>query len=90
MYCGILLKKNKKNIKISDHPILDSLVGYALKYFEDIVKPNKKYRKPNDKEKKALQDLVKRLQDCKEITDPEAIQTIVFSVGKDNGYQQNL
>ena len=25
-----------------------------LKYFEDIVKPNKKYRKPNDKEKKAL------------------------------------
>jgi len=49
------IKKNKKDIKVSDHPILDSLVGYALKYFEDIVKPNKKYRKPNDKEKKALQ-----------------------------------
>ena len=84
------IKKNKKDIKVSDHPILDGLVGYALKYFEDIVKPNKKYRKPNEKEKKALQDLVKRLKDCKEEMDPEAIQTIVYSVGKDNGYQENL
>jgi len=84
------IRKNKKDIKISDHPILDSLVGYALKYFEDIVKANKKYRKPNDKEKKALQDLVKRLKNCKEQMDPEAIQTIVYSVGKDNGYKENL
>ena len=84
------IKKNKKDIKVSDHPILDSLVSYALRYFEDIVKPNKKYRKPNDKEKKALQDLVKRLKDCKENMDPESIQTIVYSVGKDNGYKDNL
>jgi len=84
------IKKNKKDIKTSEHPILDSLVGYAIKYFEDIVKPNKKYRKPNDKEKKALQDLVKRLKDCKEQMDPEVIQTIVYSVGKDNGYKENL
>jgi len=84
------IKKNKKDIKISDHPILDGLIGYALKYFEDIVKPNKKYRKPNNKEKKALQDLVNRLKDCKEQMDPEAIQTIVYSVGKDNGYKENL
>ena len=84
------IKKNKKDIKVSDHPILDSLISFALKYFEEVVKPNKKYIKPNDKEKKALQDLVKRLKDCKEHMNPEAIQTIVYSVGKDNGYQQNL
>ena len=84
------IKKNKKDIKVSDHPILDGLVEYALKYFKDIVKPKKKYRKPNEKEKKALEDLVKRLKDCKEHTDPEAIQTIIYSVGKDNGYKENL
>jgi len=84
------IKKYKKDIKVSDHPILDSLVNYALKYFTDIVKPNKKYRKPNEKEKKALQDLVKRLKSCKDQIDPEAIQTIVYSVGKDNGYKENL
>ena len=84
------IKKYKRDIKISNHPILDNLMEYALKYFIDIIKPNKKYRKPNEKEKKALQDLVKRLRDCKEQMDPEAIQTIVYSVGKDNGYQENL
>ena len=84
------IKKNKKDIKISDHPILDSLTEYALKYFKDVVQPNKKYRKANEKEKKALQDLVQRLKNCKSQMDPEAIQTIVYSVGKDNGYQENL
>ena len=84
------IKKYKKDIKVEEHPILDNLVEYALKYFEDIVKPKKKYRKPNEKEKKALQDLIKRLKDCKEQNNPEAIQTIVYSVGKDNGYKENL
>jgi len=84
------IKKYKKDIKISDHPILDSLVDYAIKYFMDVLKPKKKYRKPNEKEKKALKDLVKRLESCKNQTDPETIQTIVYSVGKDNGYKENL
>jgi len=84
------IQKYKKDIKIVDHPILDSLLDYALKYFSDIVKPKKNYRKPNEKEKKALQDLVKRLKECEEKIEPEAIQTIVYSVGKDNGYEENL
>jgi len=84
------IKKNKKNIKVLDHPILDSLIGYALKYFEDVVKPNKKFRKASEKEKIALKDLAKRLENCKNQTDPEEIQTIVYSVGKDNGYEKNL
>ena len=84
------IKRYKKDIKISNHPILDSLVKYALKYFVDIVKPNKKYKKPDEKEKKALKDLVSRLKECKDQTDPETIQTLVYSVGKDNGYEKNL
>jgi len=84
------IKKYKKDIKIQEHPILDSLVEHALKYYTDVVKPKKRYRKPNEKEKKALEDLVIRLKNCKDQIDPEAIQTIVYSVGKDNGYQENL
>ena len=84
------IKKYNKDINISDHPIFDRLVEYALKYFEDVVKIKKKYRKPNEREKKALQDLVRRLKECKEPIDPEAIQTIVYSTGKDNGYEKNL
>jgi lysyl-tRNA synthetase class 1 len=84
------IKKYKKDIKAEEHPILDSLIVYALKYFKDIVQPNKKYRKPNEKEKKALQDLISRLKNCEKQLDPEAIQTIVYSVGKENGYSENL
>ncbi len=84
------IKKYNKGIVAADHPILDSLVIYALKYYEDIVKPKKKYKKPNEKEKRALKDLVDRLKDCKEQMSPEAIQTIIYSVGKDNGYKENL
>ena len=63
---------------------------YSQQYLKSFENPNKKYRKPNAKEKTALQDLVKRLKECKEQMDPEAIQTIVYSVGKDNGYKENL
>ena len=84
------IQKYKKNIKVSDHPILDSLIVYALKYFKDVVQPKKNYRKPNEREKKALTDLVNKLKECNEKTDPEDIQTIIYSVGKENGYQENL
>ncbi len=84
------IKKYKKEINPSNYPILDSLVEYALKYFKEILQPNKKYRKPNEKEKKALEDLVSRLKKCNDKTDPESLQTIVYSVGKDNGYSDNL
>ena len=84
------IKKNKKDIEISNYPILDSLIRYALKYFKEVVEPKKKYRKPNNVEKKALKDLVERLKECNEQMDPEEIQTIVYSVGKDNGYKENL
>ena len=84
------IQKYKKDIKISEHPIFDHLVEYALQYFKDIVKPKKIYKKPNEKEKKALKDLVNRLKNCEPHTEPEAIQTIIYSVGKENGYEENL
>jgi lysyl-tRNA synthetase class 1 len=84
------IQKYKKDIKVSEHPILNSLVKYALKYFQDIVKPKKIYRKPNEKEKKALKNLIEKLKNCNGQMEPEAIQTIIYSVGKENGYQENL
>ena len=84
------IQKYKKDIKVSEHPILNNLVKYALKYFQDIVKPKKIYRKPNEKEKKALKNLIEKLKNCKGQMEPEAIQTIIYSVGKENGYQENL
>ena len=84
------VKKYKKNIKEQENPIFDQLINYAIKYFDDVVKQNKKFRKPNQKEKLALNNLAEKLKECNESMDPEAIQTMVYSVGKENGYKENL
>ncbi len=84
------VKKNKINISEKDYPIFDKLVGYAIKYFNDVIKSQKKYKKPNNTEKKALEALVKTLDTCNDKMTPEDIQTLIYSTGKENGYAENL
>ena len=84
------VKKYKINILEKNYPIFDTLVGYAIKYFNDVIKQNKKYKKPNEIEKKALEALIKVLENCNDQMQPEEIQTKIYSVGKENGYSENL
>ena len=79
-----------KEIKPKDHKILDDLTSYAINYFKDKVEPNKKFKKPNPTEKKALNNLVKKLNEIDQGLSPEEIQTNVYTVGKENGYEKNL
>ncbi len=84
------VKKYKSNILEKEHPIFDKLIEYAIKYFNDVIKKNKKYKIPNAEEKKALEALVIVLEKCTEEMQPEEIQTQIYSVGKENGYKENL
>ena len=79
-----------QEIKPKNHPIFDSLTEYAINYFKDKVEPNKKFKKPNLKEKKALTNLVIKLKQIEGSLKPEEIQTFVYTVGKENGYNENL
>jgi lysyl-tRNA synthetase class 1 len=84
------INKFHKEIQLKDHKILDGLTEYAINYFKDKVEPNKKYKKPNGEEKKALENLVSHLEKLDQNLKPEDIQTIVYSTGKENGYEKNL
>ena len=84
------VKKYKPNISEIDHPIFDNLVSYAIKYFNDVIKMKKKYKKPNEKEKLALEALIRTLDKCNDKMSPEDIQTVIYSTGKENGYSKNL
>ena len=84
------VKKYKNNISEENHPIFDKLIGYAIKYFNDVIRKNKKYKKPNVQEKKALEALVNALEKCNDDMQPEDIQTQIYTVGKENGYKENL
>ena len=43
------------------HPNLDQAAGFAIRYFQDFVKPNKVFRTPTDQERKALGELAEAL-----------------------------
>lgn len=70
------------DITPQSHPKLDELVGYAIRYFEHFVKPTKVFREPSDQERKAMAALYERLGEIDADSDGEAIQTEIFSIGK--------
>ena len=69
------------------YPILDQLVGYALAYYRDFVKPEKTYRLPTEVERKALQELSDELGKAPEGASAEALQNIVYAVGKAHAFE---
>jgi lysyl-tRNA synthetase, class I len=68
-------------------PLLAKLVGYALNYYEDFVKPAKTFRAPTDQERAAIGDLAARLRALPAGADAEAIQNEVFEAGKAGGFE---
>jgi lysyl-tRNA synthetase class 1 len=66
----------------SSAPFLDQLVGYAVNYYRDFVKPAKRYRAPSEQERAALEDLAAALAALPASADAEAIQNEVYEAGK--------
>jgi lysyl-tRNA synthetase class 1 len=69
------------------YPILDQLVGYALAYYRDFVKPEKTYRLPTEAERKALQELSEELGKARPGAGAEELQGIVYAVGKAHAFE---
>ena len=84
------VKKYKKDISESNYPIFDNLIDYAIKYFNDVIKSKQVYKKPDKNEKAALEALINALEKCNDKMKPEDIQTNIYTVGKENGYKENL
>lgn len=70
-----------------NEPLLDRLAGYAINYYEDFVKPAKRFRAPTDQERSAMEALVAKLKALPAGADAEAIQNEVFEVGKAAGFE---
>ena len=68
-------------------PALDKLAQYAVRYFNDRVKPTKTFRAPTDKERAALQDLADQLAAHEGSTNAEELQNLVYEVGKAHAFE---
>lgn len=64
------------------HPELDRLAEYAIRYFDDFVKPAKVYRHPDEVERHALEKLGEALDALPAGADGEAIQNAALNVAR--------
>ncbi len=76
------LQRYAPGVSAQTHPRLDALLGYALRYYQDFVKPAKRYRLADDVERDALTRLSHALATAPADASPDDLQTIVYDVGR--------
>ncbi|MGQ2903803.1 MAG: lysine--tRNA ligase [Neoaquamicrobium sediminum] len=76
------ISRHAAGVTPQTHPELDRLVGYAIRYFEDFVKPQKQFRAPDAVEAEALQALADKLATLPVGSDGEAIQNAALDVAR--------
>ncbi|MBB3998463.1 lysine--tRNA ligase [Aureimonas pseudogalii] len=77
-------------VTAASDPELDRLVGYALRYFEDFVRPAKRFRVPDAVEREALAALDAKLAALPAGADGSAIQDAVLDVARPIERYQDL
>jgi lysyl-tRNA synthetase class 1 len=65
------------------HPGLDQAAGFAVRYYNDFVKPAKVFRAASDLEREAFLDLRAQLVAYDGDLDAETLQSIVFACGRE-------
>ena len=81
------IRRYAPDVSPETHPLLGRLVDYAIAYFHDFVKPAKRYRQPDTRERAALEALLARLRALPADADGEAIQNVVYEIGKAHGFE---
>ncbi|MBG0809187.1 lysine--tRNA ligase [Methylosinus sp. H3A] len=76
------LRRYAPNVSPQNHPRLDKLVGYAVAYFRDFVRPAKKYRAADDVERGVLTTLSETLASLPKDASAEDIQTALYDVAR--------
>lgn len=69
-------------------PFLDKLVNLAINYYQDFIKPTKKFRAPSDKERAAILELAAELKAVPTADHTsDHLQTLAFSIGKKHEFE---
>ena len=76
------LQRYAPGVSPETHPRLGRLVGYAVSYFRDRVRPAKRYRAPDDVERDALSKLDAALAALPPGTSAEEVQAALYDVAR--------
>ena len=72
------------------YPLLDQLAGYAVRYYQDFVRPAKRYRAPDEVERSALEKLSHALAEARPDATADELQTVLYDVGRSVPRYQDL
>jgi lysyl-tRNA synthetase, class I len=84
------IAKHVPGVSPATHPVLDQLVGYAINYFNDFIKPRKHYRPADDVERQALMDLAASLSTLPPDATAEQIQALLYDVARKQPRYQDM
>jgi len=76
------ISRHAPGVTPATHPELDKLTGYAIRYFDDFVKPTKVYRAADDVERDALARLSGALGALPAGSNSETIQNAALNVAR--------
>ncbi|HEY8247710.1 MAG TPA: lysine--tRNA ligase [Hyphomicrobium sp.] len=76
------IRRHVKGVSPQTHPLLEQLAGYAVRYYADFVKPNKKYRRADEVEAAALLALSEALKSAPPGATAEDLQGLIYDVGR--------
>ncbi len=72
------------------YPLLDHMVGYAVRYYQDFVRPKKVYRAADDVERAALTALSDAIGKAAPDASAEELQGLLYDVGRAVSRYQDL
>ncbi len=81
------IQKYAPDAKPETHPGLDAAAAGAVRYYNDRILPTKSRRAPFAQEARAMTDLRNRLANAPSDQDGEALQQIVYDVGKEHEFE---
>jgi len=81
------IRSYKEGANLENAAYLDHLVEFAIKYYNDFIKPKKKYIDATKTHKKLLSQIKESLQNMSSNTAAEEIQNAIYAVGREAGYE---
>ncbi|MEZ5893188.1 MAG: lysine--tRNA ligase [Parvularculaceae bacterium] len=81
------IRKYRPNASEAELAATNAMIGYASRYFEDFIKPHKKHRAPDARERAALEALSAKLKEIGDGGSEDDYQTAVFDAGKAQNYE---
>ncbi len=74
------------SLNAKNNPEIDTLIDYAINYYNDFILPNKKYLLVDNSNKLIFYDLKKMLEKIDKNSSSEMIQTNIYEIGKKHNF----